>query len=59
MPSTKHELANKIFRLQEERDNILYLLAHEELPDADTLRLEMQLSAVEDAIVLLRVGKAA
>ncbi len=59
MPSTRHEVANKIFRLQEKRDNIIYLLAHEELPDADTLQLEAQLSAVEDAIVLLSVSKAA
>lgn len=51
--------SQKLFRLQQKRDNILYALTHEELSDADTLQLQAHLSAVQDEIVLLRVGKAA
>jgi hypothetical protein len=53
------ELARKILQLEEKRDNIMYVLTREELSDADTLQLQAQLSAVQDEIVLLRVGKAA
>jgi hypothetical protein len=53
------ELSQKVLRLQEKRDNILYALLHQELPDAATLRLQAQLSAVEDELVLLYTRKAA
>ena len=52
------ELSQKVLRLQEKRDNILYALL-QELPDAATLRLQAQLSAVEDELVLLYTRKAA
>jgi len=52
------ELSQKVLRLQEKRDNILYALL-QELPDAATLRLQTQLSAVEDELVLLYTRKAA
>ena len=53
------ELSQKVLRLQEKRDNILYALLHQELPDAATLQLQTQLSAVEDELVLLCTRKAA
>ena len=56
MPS-EDELARKILQLEERRDNILYVLTHEELSDADTLQLQAQLSTIQDEIVLLRVGQ--
>jgi len=52
------ELSQKVLRLQEKRDNILYALL-QELPNAATLRLQTQLSAVEDELVLLYTRKAA
>jgi hypothetical protein len=44
--------------LQRLRDNIIYVLHHEELSDEQTLRLETQLSSVEDELVFLRVNEA-
>ncbi len=46
----------KLSRLERERDNILYLLIHEELSHAETLKLQAQLSGIQDEIVLLRAG---
>ena len=53
------EPSQKLVRLQQKRDNIFYVLTHEELSDADTLQLQAHLSVVQDEIVLLHVGKAA
>jgi hypothetical protein len=57
--SRANELSEKILRLEEKRDNILYALVHQELPDAVTLQLETQLSSVEDELVLLCTREAA
>jgi hypothetical protein len=57
--SPEEEVLEKILTLQEKRDNIIYLLAHEELSDAITLQLETQLSSVEDELVLLCIREAA
>ena len=57
--SNVQQLSRNIFRLKETRDNILYALLHQELPDAATLQLQTQLSAVEDELVLLSTRKAA
>ena len=55
-----HEaLSTRTLRLQRKRDNIIYALAHEELSDEHTLRLETQLSSVEDELVFLLMDKAA
>ena len=55
-----HEaLSARTLRLQRKRDNIIYVLAHEELSDEHTLRLETQLSSVEDELVFLRMEEAA
>ncbi len=55
-----HEaLSARTLRLQRKRDNIIYALAHEELSDEHTLRLETQLSSVEDELVFLLMDKAA
>jgi hypothetical protein len=49
----------RTFKLQRLRDNIIYVLHHEELSDEQTLRLETQLSSVEDELVFLRMNEAA
>ena len=55
-----HEtLSARTLRLQRKRDNILYVLAHEELSDEHTLQLETQLSSVEDELVFLLMEEAA
>ncbi len=46
----------KLSTLERERDNIFYVLTHEELSHAVTLELQAQLSTIQDEIVLLRVG---
>jgi hypothetical protein len=41
------------------RDNLIFVLHHEELSAAETLQLETELSSVEDQLVLLLSDKAA
>lgn len=53
------EPSERLLRLQQRKDNLFYVLTHEELSDTDTLQLQAHLSAVQDEIVLLHVGKAA
>ena len=55
----QEELCERIHRLQEKRDNIIYALVYEELTIANTLQLETQLSAVEDELVLQCTREAA
>ena len=49
--------SSRIRRLQTERDNILFVLTHHELSDQATLRLETQLSSIEDELVFLHIDK--
>jgi hypothetical protein len=49
----------KVLRLQSRRDNLIFMLHHEELSAAETLQLETELSSLEDQLVLLLSDKAA
>jgi hypothetical protein len=59
VPISFRELSTKILRLQRRRDNIVYVLMHEELSHDHTLQLETQLSAVEDELIFLLMDEAA
>jgi hypothetical protein len=52
-------IPTEILRLQSRRDNIIFVLHHEELSAAETLQLETELSSVEDQLVFLLSDQAA